>query len=277
MRGRIPRPRGTVEEGSTPPVRPLGKRMARAEGLAAQAVRDGAAPDPHRDHHDTAPGDMPTAPRRKGGGAARKRPEMARRGNLNARKHGAYLNAGKHAAAVARDRFRRRGEREARAILAAAGLQNDPTARMVARQVGRLEAMAHRLEEWHTRRGYFTRQGELKGSVGREVEVINHLLGEARRLLEQLSTDSGTLAADGVFRIGTCSCQASAVEPRPVAAASPAVASSPLSEGEATAEKRSKPVAPSAPPEQHTLAAAIRPVSGDPAGLGWIPLGGRRD
>jgi hypothetical protein len=102
-------------------------------------------------------------------------------------KHGAYLTAAKHDARDARDRHRRRGQREAAAILKAAGRESDPMSRLVARQIGRLEALAHRLECYHEARGYFTRAGEVKASVGREVEVVGRLLDEARRLFEQLS------------------------------------------------------------------------------------------
>jgi hypothetical protein len=116
-------------------------------------------------------------------------------------KHGAHLNAAKHDARLARDRHRRRGEREAREILVAAGLQGDPLARLVARQIGRLEAMAHRLEAWHEHRGYFTAAGELKGSVSKQTEVVARLLDEARRLMEALKEHGPSTPAQHVHRV----------------------------------------------------------------------------
>ncbi|MCI0656866.1 MAG: hypothetical protein L0170_07320 [Acidobacteria bacterium] len=100
--------------------------------------------------------------------------------------HGAYLNEAKRGARATRDKHRRRGEREALSILKASGLQGDPLARLVARQVGRLEAMVHRLEHHHELRGYFNQANELKPSVAREADTIAKLLDEARRLFEQL-------------------------------------------------------------------------------------------
>ena len=134
------------------------------------------------------------------GDGARNREPGAPKGNLNAKKHGAYLNEKKRGARALRDRHRRRGEREARAILQAHGLGEDPLARLVARQMGRLEAMVHRLEAWHEVRGYFTAAGELKASVAKEIEVIGRLLDEARKILDNLrpkgrsGDDPGSLA-----------------------------------------------------------------------------------
>jgi hypothetical protein len=105
---------------------------------------------------------------------------------VNAVTHGAYLNEAKRGARATRDKHRRRGEREALNILKASGLKGDPLARLVARQVGRLEAMVHRLEHHHELRGYFNQANELKPSVAREADTIGKLLDEARRLFEQL-------------------------------------------------------------------------------------------
>lgn len=105
-------------------------------------------------------------------------------GNQNAVKHGAHLSEAKRLARVRRDKYRRRGEREARKILATSGLGEDPLAKLVARQIARLEAMAHRLEAWHDVRGYFTAAGELKASVSKEIDVIGRLLDEARKLFD---------------------------------------------------------------------------------------------
>ena len=115
----------------------------------------------------------------------------APRGNRNALKHGAYLSDAKRTARARRDKYRRRGEREAREILAASGLGEDPLAKLVARQIARLEAMAHRLEGWHDVRGYFTAAGELKASVSKEIDVIGRLLDEARKLFDSRTPRGG--------------------------------------------------------------------------------------
>jgi hypothetical protein len=117
---------------------------------------------------------------------AQKRRGGAPEGNTNAVTHGAYLNEAKRGARATRDRFRRRGEREALAILKASGLAHNPLARLVSRQVGRLEAMVHRLEHHHELRGYFTQGNELKASVKQELEAIGGLLDRAHRLFQAL-------------------------------------------------------------------------------------------
>ena len=125
-----------------------------------------------------------SSPKRRGGAPV---------GNLNAAKQSPYLSKGKRGARAVRDAHRRRGQREARCILLAAGLGHDPLGRLVARQLGRLEGMAQRLETWHQHRGYFKAGGELKASVRKEIEVIDRPLGEARKLLEALKARGDSL------------------------------------------------------------------------------------
>jgi len=123
-----------------------------------------------------------TAPARKPG---------AQPGNRNAWKHGATaadMNSKRAAKRARLDDFQATAERQVQDVLRVAGLQSDPLAALVARQVGRLEAMAARLEAFHGGRGYFTKAGDLKPSVNRFVDVVDRLLGEARRLLEQLQS-----------------------------------------------------------------------------------------
>ena len=43
----------------------------------------------------------------------------------------------------------------------AAGMERDPVARLVARQIGRLEGLVFRLESYHSARGYFGKDGVL--------------------------------------------------------------------------------------------------------------------
>jgi plasmid stability protein len=131
----------------------------------------------------TAPG-----PRKGKGGAPRL--------NRNAVKHGAFLNERKRTARATRDRHARAAEADAREILRSCGLENDPLAKLIARQVRRLETQAGRFESFLDSRGSFTRGGEVKGAVREFVSVTERLLGEARRLLEQLaSMNTGSAAS----------------------------------------------------------------------------------
>ncbi len=220
-------------------------------------------------------------PAQKGRGGAPK-------GNLNAVRHGAYsprLNALKRTAAAVRDRFRRVGEREARRILEAAGLTDDPLARSVARQVGRLEAMARRLEAHHERRGYFTRAGEIKGSVSQEIQVIAKLLDEARRLFGELRDYRGTQVEPGAVYVSTLG------DGTPVprdhsdqidAPAAPAEDEAPSEDREATEEIPAEPHEPADPlepeaPEPSAPEPAVTREMGDArpspaAEHGWIGL-----
>jgi len=115
-----------------------------------------------------------------------KRRRGARTLNLSAKKHGAHLSEAKRTIRATRDRHRRTAEREARAVLAAAGLADDPLARLVAKQLRRLETMAGRLEDHLERRGYFKRDGSPSPAAVKLVDVVDRLLGEARRLFEGL-------------------------------------------------------------------------------------------
>jgi hypothetical protein len=203
--------------------------------------------------------------------------------------HGAYLTDAKRAAAVVRDRFRRRGEREARDILKAAGLEREPLARLVARQIGRLEAKVARLQEHHERRGHFDRAGLLKASVSVEARFIGDLLGEARRLFEQLQARGAADPANGdiEFKVrASAPMQPYEVDPSAeVDAASHALATT--SPGGATSlpgepsgadgeESRAlgapaRPPRPVAPRSAPSSAPVAEPPSGDPLGMGWIP------
>jgi len=148
------------------------------------------AEDGDKKRADTTSVPSPEPDQQKAGSRAGKHPN-SRPGNLSAKTHGAYLNIQKRGARAIRDRHRRRAEVEARTILRDAGLEGSATARLVARQVARLEAMVYRLESFHAARGHFTKEGVLKASVGREIEVVGSLLGEARRLLDQLASLPG--------------------------------------------------------------------------------------
>jgi hypothetical protein len=192
------------------------------------------------------------------------------------------LNALKRTAAAVRDRFRRAGEREARQILEAAGLTDDPLARSVARQIGRLEAMTRRLESHHERRGYFDKGGQIKSSVSQEISVISKLLDEARRLFGELREFRGKQVAPGTVYTATLG------DGTPVprdhsdqidAPAEPADAEAPTSEGEGTEEIPPEPQKPHAPeaPEPTAPERAVTRESGDvrpsPAAVhGWIDL-----
>ncbi len=128
----------------------------------------------------------PGEPPRKGRGGAP-------RGNLNALKHGLFSKAVQRT----RDTFRRRAQREVHAILKYSGIEHDPLAVLVGRQLGRLETVASRLEMHLEKKGYFVgRTGDPKAAVARLVETTDRLLGEARRLLEQLAERPGR--SDGV-------------------------------------------------------------------------------
>lgn len=107
--------------------------------------------------------------------------------NTNALKHGAHLDEAKRGVRASRDSHRRKAEREALTILRAAGMENDPTAKLVARQMRRLETVAARLESYLEARGYFTKTGDPKPAVAQLVQTTDKLLGEARRLLDQLA------------------------------------------------------------------------------------------
>ncbi len=130
---------------------------------------------------DTHPPDSPPAGRQHPSGRAR---GGAPHGNLNAAKHLAYSQ---RKAREQRDSHRRRAEREALEILRAAGLEHDPTAALVARQMRRLETVASRLESFLEARGFFQRGGDPKPAVRTLIETTDRLLGEARRLLDQLA------------------------------------------------------------------------------------------
>jgi hypothetical protein len=125
---------------------------------------------------------------------------MARPGNTSALRHGLYR------ARQERDRFRRQAEGEACAILKAAGLEADPLAGLVARQIGRLEAKVARLQEYHDRRGHFTKTGELRPSVLTEGKFIGDLLGEARRLFDELRArrPAGPPGGVAIYRAELC-------------------------------------------------------------------------
>jgi hypothetical protein len=110
--------------------------------------------------------------------------------NLNHLTHGAYLNTLKRGVRATRDKHRRKAEAEAHAILVGCGLERDPLAGLVARQVRRLETMAGRLEAHLDTRGVFLRDGSVKPAVASFVSVVERLLGEARRLLEQLAASA---------------------------------------------------------------------------------------
>jgi hypothetical protein len=102
---------------------------------------------------------------------------------LNAGTHLAYS---KRKARDQRDTHRRNAEREALAILRSCGLETDPLGRLVARNLRRLETQASRFEAFLDSRGAFTRAGTVKPAVGEYIGVVERLLGEARRLLDQL-------------------------------------------------------------------------------------------
>jgi hypothetical protein len=145
----------------------------------------------------------PTQPKRRGGAPAM---------NTNAVTHGAYLDEAKRTARATRDGHRRRAEKEARAVLVAAGLEDHPLAVLVSRQIRRLETVASRIEAHLEHRGYFDRKGDVKPSIKTLVDTTDRLLGEARRMLEQMLVmapkDDGPivfriLAADGAdFALG---------------------------------------------------------------------------
>jgi hypothetical protein len=119
-------------------------------------------------------------------------------------KHGAYLNAAKRTHAEMRDRYRRRGERLARAMLTELGLADSPMAKAVARDLGRLEALAFRLETWFGSRGYFTRDGQIKPAVSKYLDVIGDKLGSYRRLLEVLCQNAVGAAPVGDVEYVVC-------------------------------------------------------------------------
>jgi hypothetical protein len=119
-------------------------------------------------------------------GCARKSKSGAPKGNRNRVTHGAYLSEKKRTARELRDKYRRRGERVAREMLRELGLTDSPLARGVAKDLGRLEALAFRLETWLDARGWFKRDGELKSAVTRYIDVLSEKLGDYRRLLDQL-------------------------------------------------------------------------------------------
>ncbi len=149
---------------------------------------------------DAAPPDLPPAGRGGVGPDAGKRKSGAQPGNRSAVSHGAYLNTLKRGVRATRDKHRRKAEAEALAILAGCGLTDDPLAGLVARQVRRLETMAGRLEAHLDSRGVFLRDGSVKPAVKSFVEVVERLLGEARRLLEQLASLAPKSVGDVVFR-----------------------------------------------------------------------------
>lgn len=137
-----------------------------------------------------APDASPLGGQQDRGPGARRRGRGAQPGNMNAQAHGAYrrdLNAAKVEARVQRDRHHRAARREARAILTAYSLDGNPLAVYIGRNLARLEAMTHRLEAHHNRRGYFDKSGALKPSAVREVDVVAQAIGESRRLLDQVS------------------------------------------------------------------------------------------
>jgi hypothetical protein len=116
----------------------------------------------------------PTQPKRRPGAPA---------GNVNAGKHLAYS---KRRARDQRDRHKRKAETEALDILRSCGLQEDPLAALVARNLRRLETQAGRFEAFLDSRGSFTRSGDVKPAVREYAGMVERLLGEARRLLDQL-------------------------------------------------------------------------------------------
>ncbi len=80
-----------------------------------------------------------------------------------------------------RDAASRRAEKEVRELLAHMGLEKDPLARIVARQIRRLEAAADRLEAKLNARGWFTKTGDPQPGVRTLIDITDRLLGEARR------------------------------------------------------------------------------------------------
>ena len=131
-------------------------------------------------------------------------------GNENAIKHGLYVDQTKDKKAsgaslrgkARRGRARQRAAAEAlvQEILTAAGLSQDPIALFLGSQMARLEAKVRYLEDWHRDNGLHSK-GVLRPSVLTEIQTIDRLLGEIRRLLEVLSAGREPEAAEYRVRI----------------------------------------------------------------------------
>jgi hypothetical protein len=130
------------------------------------------------------PGTAPAGTEQPAGERAQKRTRGAQPGNLNARKHGAFSE---RPARDQRDGPRRAAERHVRELLAHHGLSKDPTARLVGRALVTLETMHVRLVSYAERRGAMDAKGNVKPATREAIDLAGKLLGEARRLLEQLA------------------------------------------------------------------------------------------
>jgi hypothetical protein len=245
---------------------------------------------------DTPPGERSAAPRQKATTAAQRKPG-AQPGNANRVTHGAYaLRRARQAAGIARDRFKRAAERQWRRILVKRGMAKDDLAMVIAGEATFILGTRRRIESQATRRGFFTRDGEVKPSVNKALELSNGLIDRCARLIEQLAAKGSDMPLEGMtfaIKLGCkcppCACSredtqleygpnprgASASytgpvsrqtvdKPEPIAAASAAPARSGPSEGPRSEETESSSVRPPASP------------NGDPLGLGWIRVGGGR-
>ncbi len=102
-------------------------------------------------------------------------------GNKNRQTHGLRAERSH------RDAHLRRAERDVREVLRSYALESDPMAKLVGRQLRRLEAAAGRLEERLGKRGWFTNRSEPAPAFAAYIGVVDRLLGEARRMLERLA------------------------------------------------------------------------------------------
>src|SRR5262249_11940712 len=141
-----------------------------------------------------------------------------------------------------------------------------------------------RLQEHHDRRGHFNKAGDLKPSVLTEAKFIGDLLGEARRLFEEIRQQSAALPADGVFRCELADGSSAFAVPAPVVAGreAPAFAAvlaleeRSVEHTEATLDRPR--FAPPAPARRATEPSRSEPPDGDPGGRGWINvIGGEHD
>ena len=112
-------------------------------------------------------------------------PKRRRRPGAPAKNKNA-MTSGLRAARLPADRFSRNAQRLVKDLLRHYGLEADPHARLIGRQVRRLESAAARLEDRGHKRGFFDAKGAVNSTLTTLISVTDRLLGEARSLLDRL-------------------------------------------------------------------------------------------
>lgn len=110
----------------------------------------------------------------------------APKGNLNAKKHGGYLNHLRREKDEERERIRRKFGRNAREMIAELGVPRTRASRELAEKYADLKMIQYHITNYLDKRGWHTNSGLLKPSTNKLVEVINDQLRVVGRLLEAL-------------------------------------------------------------------------------------------